>query len=329
MEPRCAGRQLGVPAHDGQLHAPALHSCRLGVEAALPALRRRADRGRRLRQRLSCRRAPRRLHGLHVRNHRPREVRRREPPARGGQQHFPERRTAHLDRAERLRRHLPRRRSDPDRQGSRIAYGLGNRRTLRQAGVGGRRRGRGPCGGLCLRAEGLPGDDYPHGARSRRLCGGREDAKEQPDGRRAGDDSLHRRRAAAVEPRRAEPLYGDGARRVRLAVGRGDRAHRVPADRRFGPRPACQRRHGTSARRGALPRSGERRQRLHGGRLRRGSVLRTRRGGQCRPLGFGTARPVPLRPARRAGAHGVDRSAAHAFALSGRRLLLPDGAFPR
>lgn len=103
--------------------------------------------------------------------------------------------------------------------------------------------GRGPCGGLCLRAEGLPGDDYPHGARSRRLCGGREDAKEQPDGRRAGDDSLHRRRAAAVEPRRAEPLYGDGARRVRLAVGRGDRAHRVPADRRFGPRPACQRRH--------------------------------------------------------------------------------------
>ena len=202
MEPRCAGRQLGVPAHDGQLHAPALHSCRLGVEAALPALRRRADRGRRLRQRLSCRRAPRRLHGLHVRNHRPREVRRREPPARGGQQHFPERRTAHLDRAERLRRHLPRRRLDPDRQGSRIAYGLGNRRALRRAGVGGRRRGRGPCGGLCLRAEGLPGDDYPHGARSRRLCGGREDAKEQPDGRRAGDDSLHRRRAAAVEPRR-------------------------------------------------------------------------------------------------------------------------------
>lgn len=189
--------------------------------------------------------------------------------------------------------------------------------------------GRGPCGGLCLRAEGLPGDDYPHGARSRRLCGGREDAKEQPDGRRAGDDSLHRRRAAAVEPRRAEPLYGDGARRVRLAIGRGDRAHRVPADRRFGPRPACQRRHGTSARRGALPRSGERRQRLHGGRLRRGSGLRTRCGGQCRPLGFGTARPVPLRPARRAGAHGVDRSAAHAFALSGRRLLLPDGAFPR
>ena len=56
-------------------------------------------------------------------------------------------------------------------------YGLGNRRTLRRAGVGGRRRGRGPCGGLCLRAEGLPGDDYPHGARSRRLCGGREDAK--------------------------------------------------------------------------------------------------------------------------------------------------------
>lgn len=142
----------------------------------------------------------------------------------------------------------------------------------------------------------------------------------------SGDDSLHRRRAAAVEPRRAEPLYGDGARRVRLAVGRGDRAHRVPADRRFGPRPACQRRHGTSARRGALPRSGERRQRLHGGRLRRGSGLRTRRGGQCRPLGFGTARPVPLRPARRAGAHGVDRSAAHAFALSGRRLLLPDGS---
>lgn len=221
-----------------------------------------------------------------------------------------------------------RRRPDPDRQGSRIAYGLGNRRALRRAGVGGRRRGRGPCGGLCLRAEGLPGDDYPHGARSRRLCGGREDAKEQPAGRRAGDDSLHRRRAAAVEPRRAEPLYGDGARRVRLAVGRGDRAHRVPADRRFGPRPACQRRHGTSARRGALPRSGERRQRLHGGRLRRGSGLRTRRGGQCRPLGFGTARPVPLRPARRAGAHGVDRSAAHAFALSGRRLLLPDGAFP-
>ena len=140
----------GVPAHDGQLHAPALHSCRLGVEAALPALRRRADRGRRLRQRLSCRRAPRRFHGLHVRNHRPREVRRREPLARSGQQHFPKRRAAHFDRAERLRRHLPRRRPDPDRQGSRIAYGLGNRRALRRAGVGGRRRGRGPCGGLCL-----------------------------------------------------------------------------------------------------------------------------------------------------------------------------------
>ena len=111
LEHRSAAAGL-VARNHGKLPQRHLHSRRLVFTPPLSEVLRRAVGRRPLRERPACRHAPRRCGGLHLRDYRLRAVRDGQCAAGGGEQQRAERRAAHLDGDEPLRRHLPRRRAD-------------------------------------------------------------------------------------------------------------------------------------------------------------------------------------------------------------------------
>ena len=142
LEHRSAGPGLLARNH-GQLPERHVYPRRMGLETPFREILRRTVGRRPLRQRLSRRHAPRRRHGLHVRNHRQNPFRKRQLDARGGQQQQPQRRAAHLDRHEPLRRHLPRGGTDPHRAHGRFAALPRVGRCARTPADGRPRKGRG------------------------------------------------------------------------------------------------------------------------------------------------------------------------------------------
>ena len=114
------GSRRPFPRNDRQLSERHVYTRRMGIETVVREVLRRAERRRPLRERLSCRRTPRRVHGLHLRNHRQDTLRRGQCAAGRGEQQQPRRRAPRFDRHESLRRHLPRSGADPDRKDGRF-----------------------------------------------------------------------------------------------------------------------------------------------------------------------------------------------------------------
>ena len=103
---RPARRRIAARNH-GKLPERHLHPGGMGLTPPLRPLLRRTDGRRPVRQRLTRRDALRRRHGLHVRDHGQGALRHRQRPAHGREQQLPQRRAAHVDGHEPLRRHLP------------------------------------------------------------------------------------------------------------------------------------------------------------------------------------------------------------------------------
>ena len=293
----------------------------MGFETPFREILRRTVGRRPLRQRLSRRHAPRRRHGLHVRNHRQNPFRKRQLDARGGQQQQPRRRAAHLDRHEPLRRHLPRGGTDPHRAHGHFAALPRVGRRARTPADGRSRKGRGRDRG----AHHLEGRQQLHAERRHHQSAGRAGLLETPEGaprRQTRLRGLLGGQSDAVEPARPGALHRDGLHRRGQHHRPRRRPHGLPLDRsQHGRRADDQRRTHTRPRRHALPRQRPFGRHADSGGLRRRPADHPHDGSQRPALGGNAARAVPLRPLRRTGNARLDRRSAAPLVVPGRRLL--------
>ena len=311
VESRRAGGPRHISANHGQLPARHLHPRRVVGQAAVPEILRRAERRRRVRQRPPRGRAPRRMDGVHLRDHTLPAIRRQQLGAGDGQQLLPERHTAHLVGDKLLRRHLPRRGADRDRADYRVAALLRLGRRARAPEQHHRQSGGGHGVGMghLDRRQGVrPGHHGARPAGRRRVYALPERAHRARQTRR---HTLHHRGTAAVELQRAQPLHRHHRHRPQ-AGGRSDRRHGIPQDRGDARRgPEDQRREDTRARRDALPRPRRHSQRAAHAPLRRGHAADTRHRSQRHTFGHGAARAVSLRLPRPQRPARVDRHPLH------------------
>ena len=253
MEYRHGSLRL-FPRNDSQLSERHVRTRRMGIETVVREVLRRAERRRPLRERLSCRRTPRRVHGLHLRNHRQDTLRRGQCAAGRGEQQQPRRRAPRFDRHESLRRHLPRSGADPDRKDGRFTAPprFGGRTRAPEFGHqrAGRRRG-GDISHLGGRKH-LHADARHHGpGRTQSL----HQTAENPSRRQTRRHPLLDRRSAVVEPLLSGALPGNGQHRRRDRNGQRDGTHGFPEHSgNHGGRPYDQRRAHSGSWRDALPR---------------------------------------------------------------------------
>ena len=261
------GRHRIFPRNNGQLPERHVYPGRMGDQTVIREILRRAKRGRRLRQRLLCRRAQRRRYGFCARNHRQDTVRFRQCAAGRGQQQLLRRRASHLDGHEPLRGHLPRSRADPHGKDRRIAPLPRLGRHTGAPELGRRRSGRRRSGDTPRhrRGEQLRPDARHHGARRQpRIFQTAEGAPR----RETRHDSLLGRRPPVVEPHQPGPLPGIGEYRRRDRHRQRSRAYGFPQHRGDPGGRLCDQRHPhPDTRRNALPRQRHLGRRTHRARL--------------------------------------------------------------